>query len=353
MRRRATASYARRVRLHTTAALALTLTLAALPVAAQGEPVPAPAEGSVARAPEARTDHVLAISIDGLNPAAIRRLGRDRAPHLYELIDDGVSTLNARTEVERTTTLPNHTGMLTGRRVEARSGGHGVTWDDDRPTTVQKAAGHSVASIFTVVDKAGGSSALFASKEKFSLYQRSWPKAIDRSFVSDDESATVRKVQADLRDHARDFTFLHLARPDRAGHEYGFLSSRYLKAVAQVDAEIGKVLDTAAARPALADLIVIVTSDHGGPQGSRSHSDRTELANYTVPFIVWGDTVDRGDLYQFNPDYRDPVGGRPGYGAARQPVRNGDVANLAAGLLGLGPVPGSEFDADQDLDVAL
>jgi hypothetical protein len=32
-------------------------------------------------------------------------------------------------------------------------------------------------------------------------------------------------------------------------------------------------------------------------------------------------------------------------------VRNGDVANLATDLLGLGPVPGSELDAEQDLTV--
>lgn len=335
--------------------MVLSLALLAVPTAAHTEPAPSPvAAPAAAAAPDARTQHVLAISVDGLNPAAIRRLGRTRAPHLYQLIDQGVSTLNARTAVERTTTLPNHTSMLTGRRVTASRGGHGVTWDDDRPgTTVQQAAGHSVASVFTVVHDAGGSTALFASKAKFSLYKRSWPQAIDRSFTRDDEAATVRQVRRDLRTRTRAFTFLHLARPDRAGHEYGFLSSRYLTAVAQVDDEIGAVLDTIAAEPALDDLVVVLTSDHGGAQGSRSHSDASLLANYTVPFIVWGPTVDRGDLYQFNPDYRDPVGGRPGYGAERQPVRNGDLANLATALLGLGPVPGSELNDAQNLDVAL
>ena len=31
-------------------------------------------------------------------------------------------------------------------------------------------------------------------------------------------------------------------------------------------------------------------------------------------------------------------------------MRNGDLANLVTELLGLGPVPGSELDAGQDLD---
>src|SRR5918998_4993950 len=67
-----------------------------------------------------RVDSVLAISIDGLNPAALRRLGRTGTPHIHELMRTGASTLNARTEHELTLTLPNHTGMVTGRRVAAR-----------------------------------------------------------------------------------------------------------------------------------------------------------------------------------------------------------------------------------------
>ncbi len=46
-----------------------------------------------------------------------------------------------------------------------------------------------------------------------------------------------------------------------------------------------------------------------------------------------------------------PERGRPSYAARRQPVRNGDLANLVADLLGLRSVPGSEFNDEQDLVV--
>ena len=55
-------------------------------------------------------------------------------------------------------------------------------------------------------------------------------------------------------------------------------------------------------------------------------------------------------LYAPEPDYANPGSRRTSYSDARQPVRNGDVANLALDLLGLGAVPGSEHDRAQDLD---
>jgi hypothetical protein len=75
------------------------------------------------------------------------------------------------------------------------------------------------------------------------------------------------------------------------------------------------------------------------------------LVNYRVPFVVWGPTVAGGaSLYGLNPDYANPGPRRTTYSDARQPVRNGDVANLALDLLGLGAVPGSQHDRRQNLD---
>src|SRR5436190_1290294 len=66
---------------------------------------------------------VVVISVDGLNPTALTRLGRAKTPTYHRLIDEGASTLNARTEVEKTITLPNHAGMVTSRRIAKAYGG--------------------------------------------------------------------------------------------------------------------------------------------------------------------------------------------------------------------------------------
>ncbi|WP_309649475.1 alkaline phosphatase [Nocardioides sp.] len=293
---------------------------------------------------------VLAISIDALNPRALTKLGRDSVPHLWRLLDEGAGTLNARSELEMTLTLPNHTGMVTGRRITASKGGHGVTWNDDRPgTTVQAAAGHPVSSVFTVVHEAGGTTALFSTKTKFSLFDRSWPGGLDRSLIKEEQDAAlVKAARADLVQRDRAFTFLHLGIADQTGHASGFMSPAYLRAVETADALVGRMLAAIDDHPDLSDVVVVLTADHGG--SGESHSDPTKLANYRVPFVVWGPGVDHGDLYAMNATYADPGTSRPGL-TGPQPIRNGDLANLALDLLGLGPVPGSRFDVRQRLDV--
>lgn len=296
----------------------------------------------------------MVISVDGLAPRALARLGRQRTPHLHRLIAQGTSTRNARTVVEVTTTLPNHTSMVTGRRVDAERGGHGVDWNDDRrrPRTVAEAAGEAVASVFTAVDAAGGSSALFAGKTKFSLWERSWGRAIDRVRIDEHDARLARAVRRDLRRRDRQLRFWHVATPDRAGHEHGFMGPRYLRAVRRVDARIGKLMRTIRSTPRLRGKVtVLLTSDHGGAAGGTSHSDASRPANRRILFVARGPGIARGaDLYALNRGtLRNPGRTQPSYDAARPPVRNGDVGNLALDLLGLPALAGSQLAADQRL----
>jgi len=297
---------------------------------------------------------VLAISIDGLSVAAIERLGREGMPNLHLFMDKGASTLNARTAREQTVTLPNHTGMVTGRRIDAATGGHGVTWNDNRlrPSTVQAAAGESVESVFTTVADAGGSSALFAAKTKFRLWSRSWPLAIDRTTIMEANGALAREAIADITSGQRDFRFLHLSLPDVAGHAHGWMSRPYLQAVRRVDELIGEVVTSVTSDPERqARTTILLTSDHGGH--GAGHENPRLLDNFRVPFMVRGAGVDEGvDLYAINDGYRDPGARRTIYGMARPPVRNAMVANLSLDLLGLQAVADSEFDLTQDLQLA-
>jgi Type I phosphodiesterase / nucleotide pyrophosphatase len=309
-------------------------------------------------------DHVIAISIDGLNPRAIEELGKSRTPAFHRLMREGAFTLNARTVREKTSTTPNHTAMLTGRRVDAKHGGHGYTENFDNGSTIHKAAGHYVASVFDVVHDHGGSTAFFGAKSKFRLYKRTWNThgaqdrvgrnngraKIDRFTIDRNNARLVSKVTAELRRNPRDFTFVHLSLPDRAGHASGFMGPQYLDAVRRTDRLLGRILDTVAGRPDLRrHTLVILTADHGG-RGA-AHYRASKLQNFRIPFMAWGPGVAAGrNLYGLSPSFRSPGGSRTSY-HGKQPIRNGDLANLATDALDLPRVPGSEFDSHRTLNI--
>lgn len=306
---------------------------------------------------------VVMISVDGLNPQAIGMLGPAGAPTLHRIIADGVSTLNARSVVELTRTLPNHSSMMSGRQV-ALPDGHGVTFSEDNGATIHASAGEYVASVFDVVHDRGGSTVLYAGSPKFDFFDRSWSAengGMDLSGPDDDGtdkideylraagSVTTAALLARLSTDPPTYSFIHYAATDGAGHASGFLSAQYLAAVTEVDGQIGQLLDAIAGDADLAGrTTVILTSDHGG--SGFEHSDPTNPVNYTVPFMAWGAGVAIGaDLYELNPDRLDPGPTQPPYTAWLAPIRAAEAANLALDLLGLEPITSSVFDADQSL----
>ena len=314
----------------------------------------------------AAAEHVVAISVDGLNPRALSMLTPAEIPGFTRLARDGASTLNARTVVERTQTLPNHTSMVTSRRVLGVHG-TGVVFNEDPGTTVHDSAGEYVPSVFDVVHDRGRRTGLFATKTKFAFLDRSWNAVngapdetgaddgrdkVDVFRVSTSTTATTRLLQQLRGETPPDFALLHLRDPDSAGHADGWLSEPYLQAVRDADVQVLRVLRAVARDPELrADTVVIVTSDHGGI--GTSHSDTTLLADYRVAFFVWGTGVAAGaDLYALNTDdRRNPQRRQPPYSADVPPIRNAEVGNLALALLGLPAIPTSRIGTDQGLDV--
>ena len=328
--------------------LALTATFAPAPAPAYDV---LPAHEAAAPRGDSTANQVLAISLDGFNVNVLNKLGQRGAPNLFRLFRNAASTKNARTQIEMTVTLPNHTSQITGRPVEIGNGGHGVTWNTHIPgSTIQDDGAGDIESIFTQVHDAGRTTALFATEEKFSLWKRSWTDSIDRSTIfQDGDHKVALAARRDLLNRNRAFTFVHLGAMDEAGHAHGWMSRPYLTAAKLVDAQIGILLKAIREHPRLNDLNIVLTADHGGKAGERGHAVITEYFNYRIPFLIWGPGVDRGNLYTMNPTYADPALSRPLFDADPQPIRNGDLANVSLSLLGLGPVPGSLWGFDQTL----
>lgn len=297
---------------------------------------------------------VVIISIDGLNPDAITMLG-ERLRAMSRLIREGTSTLNARSLVESTETLPNHTGMLTGRSVMGGRGS-GVTFNEDNGSVLAQVHGSYVPSLFDIAHDHGLTTAFFAQKDKFAFLRRSWDGGhgaldvtghdggrdkLDLAEIRQEGSQAAEVARAIVHDHA-DLLFWHLRAPDAAGHDHGCMGPEYLHAVERADADIATLLRSLAAnRAALRRTTVIVVADHGGTPGERSHADASASADYRIPFVVWGrDVRPATDLYALNPSRKDPGLSQPAYDGA-QPIRNADVARLALRLLGLPALEGA------------
>lgn len=298
---------------------------------------------------------VLIISLDGVRADAITTLGPEGTPNLHRLMAQGASTLNARTTYESTKTLPNHTGMLTGRGVDGDNG-HDVTFNNDDGETLASTHGSYVPGIFDVAHDHGRQTAFFAEKDKFYYLIRSWDASHGRIDIIGRDNGRdktdldlvgtaeqiVAATNAALLDGRSDLIFLHLTAPDRAGHDKGWNSSAYMRAITEDDERVGDILSTIDEHPELAKrLTVILTADHGGEKGETTHYKIEDRQNYQVPFMVWGRGIPRGaDLYGLNPQRRNPGAGRPEY-SGPQPIRNMDVANTSLRLLGLPPITGA------------
>ncbi len=334
----------------------------------------------------ASVEHVIQISIDGLQGDELQTLlltSPTPFTNFQRFVDEGATTFNARTDVFNTTTLPNHTTMITARPVlqpaDDPAKHHGYTRNTLPPATeTLHNAGNPalsyIASTFDTVHDYGFSTALYADKSKFSIFPQSYNVTaqtqggrpdqylangdqghdkIDRWVLTPGDGTSAELIDSmisDMQAQAYGYTFLHLPDPDAAGHTFGWSSARWDDSVAVVDQLLGRVFDLVETHPQLAGRTALVlTADHGGL--GFWHDDTLDPNIYTIPFMVWGPSVAADtDLYQLNRLTRqDPGRGQPAYTATRPPIRNGDAANLALNLLGLPPVEDSYINVRQDL----
>ena len=171
---------------------------------------------------------------------------------------------------------------------------------------------------------------------------------IDLSDVQNSDPPTIASALKVIAARPN-FMFVHFRGTDSTGHARGWMSEAYLKEVQNRDADVGKLLKFIMSDSVLSkNSVVILTADHGGT--GRGHGTSSVREHYTIPFFVWGAGVAEGkDLYALNPTRTDPGEKQVPYSAAKQPIRNGDIANLATRVLGLPAVPGSFIGPKQDL----
>jgi len=311
------------------------------------------------------------VSIDGLRPDVITNLGADQLPAFYRFLNEGATTLNARSDPKFTSTMPNHASMMTARWVNG-AGSHGWARNVDSQSggTIHTENNQYVPSIFDVVHDEGGRTGLYATKEKFELFDRSYndqngrqdlttpdygKDKIDTFVYLDLSSDLMDRFFQDASTNPYDFSFLHLADPDRQGHATGWdigITSAYAEAIRDADEQIGRLLSFVESDPSwMGSTNIIITADHGGT--GINHNDPSVYEHNRIIFGTWGPGVEAGiDLYTINANTRlDPGTNHieQAVESERQPIRNGDAPNLALKMMGLPPIPRSTINANRSL----
>ena len=320
--------------------------------------------------------YVIEISVDGGGSSYIQNLiNQGLLPNFKRFQTQGTWTNNARNDYDITVTLPNHVTMVTGRGIYGvASNGHMWTSNTDPSSdpaaatySIQNNKGSYVYGVFDVAHDNGLRTALYATKTKFSLFDHSYNNGngainsiapgnglnkIDAYVYNSSSSALSTNFVNTMKTTPFNYALVHFTDGDSAGHTYGWGSTVYNNALIAVDSYLGRIFDLVTSTPALQGKTdIILTADHGG--NGTNHADNTDRLNYTIPFYVWGPDAQAGtDLYNLNQSTRtDPGTARPAYTAPVQPIRNGELANLALDILELGAVPGSTINASQNLAI--
>lgn len=236
-------------------------------------------------------DRVVLISMDGLCSEAVSKayskrgyFNETRLPDtLVRLMVEGACTLKAKT-ILPSVTLPAHVSMLTGLSPER----HGITqnwWKPGSPLV-------KVDTLFQRIKRAGMGTAMVVGKARLGILNL--PGTIDRykhvPFSRDAGEYITDETLKILGDSSISFLFVHYPYPDHAGHLYGWMSSRYLREVLEVDRDLKRIVSFLT-HDSVNRTLLIVTSDHGG-HGFRHGTELQE--DLLIPWIAWGPMVRRG-----------------------------------------------------------
>lgn len=228
-------------------------------------------------------ERVVLVSIDGLRADALERY---RPPTLVRMVSEGASTTEART-VEPSLTTPAHLSLLSGVAPET----HGV-WGDELVFTPQMS---SLDPVFRHAGRAGMNARAFMSREGAlggfeQALQCKLAFGLDSlTLVGPDAGLLAEAALTALRDPDVELVFLHLPDPDLAGHEHGWTSPAYERAVLRADSALAHVLTEVGQ-----GTLVMVVSDHGGggEYGDHLHGSTADV-DMRIPVVLWGPRVQR------------------------------------------------------------
>ncbi|CAH1792115.1 unnamed protein product [Owenia fusiformis] len=283
-------------------------------------------------------NHVVHIGIDGLKPACITNSSTGSPNILHRLGKMGTSTMvNARTTIQTvsapgwSTTLcamaPTSTGAISNSWTAPWLG----TTQDITPVTGNA---HPMPCVFGTIKSQSPDTktAAFYDWSWFvNLGNKSIPGSLDVDYFAnpggrdngygdaDEEIATeaVKYLKATLPSSQSSYSFVYFGNVDETGHGYGWCGPEYETEVGTVDKLVGQVLDAIDDVNMTSQVLVMLSADHGGDVGTKSHGFQDDQC-LIIPMFLRGPMIKR--------DYKFQV-----------EVRNEDMAPTGLYMMGLLP----------------
>eukprot|EP00128_Syssomonas_multiformis_P018253 Colp12_sorted_trinity150504_noHs@22987 len=140
------------------------------------------------------------------------------------------------------------------------------------------------------------------------------------------EEVTDHVIEEIIKPKKAQLMFLHFDDVDETGHEHGWGTPEYYRAVETCDRQVGRLLEALRDSGIYNDTLVIIVSDHGGE--GRGHGQSDTLNLYTQ-LVLSGPGV-RGGF-----ELPCPTKGYSCYSEHGKNVRSLDVASTALYALGL------------------
>ena len=233
---------------------------------------------------------MIVIGVDALSPNGIINA---RTPVMDEIMAQGAYTLNAR-GVLPTSSSPNWASMVSGSGPEQ----HGITsnsWERDDHTLPPVTMG--IEDIYPTIF--GVAKDQKPDLEIGAIYTwTGFGRLIERSALSYDtteenDTLTIQKAVAYIKEKKPDFLFLQLDDVDHVGHHDGHKTEAYYKAVAIADGQIGAVIQATKDAGIFNETVFIISADHGGIGYGHGGESVDEIE---IPFMVYGKRVKKGHL---------------------------------------------------------
>jgi len=233
---------------------------------------------------------VVVIGIDGLSIDGVERA---KDPQLHRMMEQSAWTLQAR-GVMPTLSSPNWESAITGAGPEQ----HGITSNGilgkmSKFEPVCKDAEGHFPTIFEILRTQHPTAdiAVFHEWPGFAdLLEKSVPNVLQHG--GSHEKITAGAMEY-WKAHHPALLFVHLDIVDHTGHDSGWGTAAYLKAVAEADKDVGELLDMVKQDPNAGRTYVLLTSDHGGK--NRNHGGNS-IVEITIPWMIAGPDIVPGQI---------------------------------------------------------